>query len=123
MVRERLLVALVVCNGLLLLTAMTEGHNRDGQEAPTVVRARAIELLDQQGRVRSRINVEPDGEVLLRLFDEEGTIRVKLGAGHEGSGLVLLDDATEPGVQILAKAAGSSIRLRSPTGTERVIQP
>jgi hypothetical protein len=35
--------------------------------------------------------------------DASGTIRVKLGAGNGGSGLILLDETTEPGVQIIPR--------------------
>jgi hypothetical protein len=56
-------------------------------------------------------------------MDETGTIRVKLGASKDGSGLVLVNDATELGVQILATASGSSVKLRSPDGREQTIAP
>jgi hypothetical protein len=79
--------------------------------------------VDEGGKTRARIDVEPSGEVVLRLLDQQGTIRVKLGAGKEGSGLLLANDATEPGVHILAKATGSSIRVVNRDGRERLIAP
>jgi hypothetical protein len=48
---------------------------------------------------------------------------VKLGAGTDGSGLLLANDATEPGVHILAKPQGSSVRLADKNGRERLITP
>lgn len=48
---------------------------------------------------------------------------MKPGAGKDGSGLLLANDATEPGVHILAKAAGSSVRVVNKDGRERVIAP
>jgi hypothetical protein len=48
---------------------------------------------------------------------------VKLGAGKEGSGLLLANDATEPGVHILAKATGSSIRVVNKDGRQQLIAP
>jgi hypothetical protein len=77
---------------------------------PAAIRASAIELVDAAGRVRSRLGVEVDGEVVLRLFDESGRIRVKLGASDDGSGLLLLDETTEPGVQVLARRAPAGNR-------------
>jgi hypothetical protein len=66
----------------------------------------------------------------LRLLDRSGTIRVKLGASESGSGLLLLDGATEPGVQIIAKwgdtaakPTTTSLTLRGANGQERVITP
>jgi len=88
-----------------------------------VLRGSALELVDQEGRIRARLNVEPQGEVVLRLLDERGTIRVKLGAGTDGSGLLLANDATEPGVHLLATASGSSIRVANKDGRERMIVP
>jgi hypothetical protein len=90
--------------------------------APETIRARAIELVDQQGRVRAQLNVEPDGEAVLRLRDPRGEIRVKIGAGADGSGLVLLDGATEPAIHMLAKNTGPTITLSS-KGARRVLTP
>ena len=73
--------------------------------------------------MRARLNVESNGEVVLRLLDQEGTIRVKLGAAQDGSGLLLANDATEPGIHLLAGAAGSRIRVANKDGRERVIAP
>lgn len=69
--------------------------------------------------------------MVLRLLDQKGTIRVKLGAGEDGSGLVLLDEkATEPGVHLIARRAGSaerpattSITLKGASGSAKVIVP
>lgn len=72
------------------------------QSAPSVLRAQAIELVDGRGRVRAQLNVESSGEVVFRLRDSSGTIRVKLGASEDGSGLLLANEATEPGVHIVA---------------------
>jgi hypothetical protein len=75
------------------------------------VRAQAFELVDAQGQVRSRLTIEESGQVVLRLLDETGTIRVKIDADAEGSGLVLLNDSTEPGIQMLAQRDETVIRL------------
>ena len=120
---HRILAVLLGSYALLLVTDFAQARTGAGQDAAPVIRTRAIELVDEGGRVRSRLNVESDGEVVLRLLDQDGTIRVKLGAGRDGSGLVLLDDATEPGVQILAKAPGGTVTLRNRAGAERVLAP
>ena len=100
------------------------------QDVMPVLRGRALELVDEAGQVRSRINAEPDGEVVLRLIDRNGTIRVKLGAGERGSGLLLLDEATEPAVHVIARRTGTperptttSVTLRGSDGEQRVIRP
>ena len=55
--------------------------------------------------------------------DATGTIRVKLGASEDGSGLLLANDLTEPGVHILSKSSGTSLMLQSRDGQQRVIRP
>ena len=69
-----------------------------------VLRAQRIELVD-------------------RIRDPEGNIRVKLGASQSGSGLVLLNDRTEPGVQMVAGADRATITLGERGKGERVIAP
>jgi hypothetical protein len=107
---------------LLLLGLLARGPAPTGQ-GPSVIRGRALELVDERGQVRARLNLEPGGDVVFRLLDQEGTIRVKLGAGTEGSGLLLANDATEPGVHILAQPDGSSLRLANKDGRERILAP
>jgi hypothetical protein len=88
-------------------------------EPDPVLRGQALELVDAAGQVRSRLDVEKDGQVVFRLLDQRGTIRVKLGAGEDGSGLVLLDERTEPGIHLVARREGqgdrgaTSVTLRS----------
>jgi hypothetical protein len=119
----RLALALTIVNIGLLLAALAQTATAGAQGTPAVLRGRALELVDGQGQQRARFNVESNGEVVLRLLDEQGTIRVKLGANEDGSGLLLANDATEPGVHILAKGAGSSIKLRDKDGRERIVTP
>lgn len=104
------------------LAARLQGSPQPGRMVDTV-RVRVFELVDDRGTVRSRISVEPGGEVVFRMLDQEGTIRVKLGGGRDGSGLVLLNDATEPGVHLLAKPAGSTVRIANKDGRERLLAP
>jgi hypothetical protein len=120
---QRVLVGLTGLNALLtaLLVANATHAARGGSEGETL-RARAIELVDQNRQVRAQLDVEPGGEVVLRLRDAKGEIRVKLGAGADGSGLLLLDGSSEPGVQMLAGKSGPSLTL-SGKGGRRVLTP
>jgi hypothetical protein len=95
----------------------------ENEEVPAVLRARLLELVDQEGHCRANLKVEDGGEVVFRLRDATGTIRVKIGAGKDGSGIVLMDDRTEPAVQLLAKRAGTSMTLSQEGKTKRVITP
>jgi len=78
-----------------------------------------FELVDQHGKKRVTIEAYPEGEVVFRLKDAKGNIRVKLGAGEEGSGLVLLDD-NDSGIQALAKKNGINISQFDKDGKKRV---
>jgi hypothetical protein len=122
-VTQRLAIALTTVNLALLLLVWAKPAPTATPGVETVVRARALELVDEQGQVRAQLNVESNGEAVFRLRDARGTVRVKLGASEEGSGLLLLDDATEPGVHILAKSAGPTLTLRGKDGQQRVIKP
>lgn len=126
---QRFALVLLLLNLVFLALFLTQRRAAAGQAVAPVLRVRTLELVDGHGRVRSRLNVESDGEVIFRLFDHTGTIRVKLGASESGSGLLLTDETTEPGVQILARRAPlagrktTSITLTGADGRQRVIAP
>lgn len=117
---ERVAVVLTVVN-LALLAFLLVRVTSDDSEQGDVLRGRVIELVDD-GRVRANMRVEKSGEVVFRLLDADETIRVKLGAGRDGSGLLLLNDEPAPGAQILAKDK-ASILLKDTDGSERRIGP
>jgi hypothetical protein len=124
MTAQRLAVVLTTVNLLLLTLLLLRGESVGAQDVAPVLRARMFELVDGRGTVRAsfRVESEPDATVL-RLSDETGTIRVKLAADARGSGLVLVDDRTELGVQIGAQPAGSFVRLVNRDGREQVLRP
>lgn len=127
---QRLALALTAINLVLLLLTLGRTWPTTAQSVTPVLRGPMLELVDDRGQVRSRLSVESDGAVVFRLFDKNGTIRVKLGAGEEGSGLLLADEATEPGVHIIARRTGTparptttSVVLTGANGQQRVIRP
>jgi len=119
---QRLAVTFISIGLLLLLGMLLHERPAHAQEVPGVLRAQAIELVDSGGLVRAQLNVSPDGEVVFRLRDANGTIRVKLGASESGSGLVLVNERTELGVHILAERTGTSLTLQR-GGKRRVLRP
>ena len=96
---------------------------QSAQAVPDILRAKMIELVDEKGQARAQLKVEPDGEVVFRLRDRSGTIRVKLAASESGAGLLLLDDATEPAVHLLAKPGSTSMTLAEKGKQKRTIAP
>jgi hypothetical protein len=79
--------------------------------------------VDEHGQVRAQLEVESSGEAVLRLRDAEGQIRVKLGASADGSGLLLLDAATEPAIHMLANRRGTTVTWTAKDGQRRTITP
>jgi hypothetical protein len=129
---QRLACLLTAVNLCILTAIIVLVSTRSDRVAPAkgVVRATALELVDEDGQVRSRLNVEDSGEVVFRLLDEHGTIRVKLGAGEEGSGLLLIDETTEPAVHLVARRAATpdrpkttSLMLAGSDGQQKLITP
>jgi hypothetical protein len=98
-----------------------------------VLRGRALEIVDDRGIVRADITISPakrmpDGttysdSVILHMMDQNHLIRVKLGADHDGSGLMLADDSQQPGLHVLARSTGSFLKLRNKDGREHLVKP
>ena len=100
-----------------------------------VLRGRALEIVDGQGRVRASITVVPpsrstSGEeqaetVLLRLITERGRPTVKIGSSEPTSGLSFAGPTgTKDSYLILqTKGTTSSLKLRNEDGREQVLAP
>jgi hypothetical protein len=121
---QSLVMALIALNVVTLAFAVSP------QDAPSIVRAAGLEIVDARGVVRARLGIKGSDTIELDLFDRTGTIRVKLGAGDDASGLVM-GDGTEPlPIHLLARnkptaerPATTHITLKAPGGRERVITP
>lgn len=127
---NRLAIVVTIVNLVLLVVLLSQARPAVAQNDDAVLRGRSLELVDAKGQVRAEFKVEADGEALFRMRDSRGTIRVKLGAGDDGSGLLLLDGATEPGVQIIARRSATAdrpattrINLTGANGQQRTITP
>jgi hypothetical protein len=83
------------------------------------ITVKEFEMVDDKGNMRASIKAESNGEVVFRLKDKRGIIRVKIGASEDGSALVLLDKNTNPGVFVMAKRDTSSITITNKDGKRR----
>ena len=101
-----------------MMAILVSGSSIDQQKFDKIS-VKEFELVDTNGHQRASIKVEEDGEVVFRLRDAKGTIRVKLGASEDGSGLVLLDDSTSVGIHALAKKKETSLTLINKEGEKR----
>lgn len=126
--QHRPMIAMMAVNLFILLLVAAQA--RPDRASVEVLRGHALELIDERGQIRAKLDVDEAGEVVLRLIDQNGTIRVKMAAAEHGSGLLLLDDATEPAVHIIARRTPisgrpntTSITLRGANAQQRVITP
>jgi len=103
------------------------------QSVPAVLRARALEIVDDQGRVRANILVHgPETvngvtypqTVLFRLIDPTGGPLVKLTAAPNGSALGLSDGLSgNGGVQLYARDTASFVRIVDKSGRAQMLKP
>jgi len=132
----RSLIALTAVNlALLLLTVAQQLRPAFAQVEPPVLRGRALEIVDGQGRVRASISVlpsskSPTGEdqaetVLLRLITERGRPSVKIGSSEPTSGLSFAGPTGTKDTYLILQSKGttSSLRLRNEDGREQVVTP
>jgi hypothetical protein len=119
---QHIAVTLSVFNLLLLIFLLNQTRSTAQQDVIPMVRTRAFEVVDENGKVRAQFNVEKTGEVVFRMRDSKGTIRSKFGASESGSGLSMMDDRTEATVQIRSNQAGGNIVLIDREGHERTIR-
>ena len=134
---QRLALVLTGVNLVILVLALVLVIRPEvTPDVSPVLRGRALEIIDSQGKVRAQVVIEPAATqagqtypetVLLRLINPDGGPGVKIGSSADGSGLLLSRNAETQqgwtGVQILSEEAGGLLRLLSKEGREQVIQP
>ena len=130
-------LGLTVLNLVLLMFTLFRASPAAIPGVAPVLRGRALEIVDDRGRVRAMIRVfppspqvkMPDGAtgypetVLLRLIDSEGAPNVKIAATEDGSGISLGGESNPTHVQVLARGPSTSLKLVNRDGREQVIQP
>jgi len=134
---QRFAVALTVLHLLVLMSMLFRANSAPNPEVAPVLRGRALEIVDDKGRVRAMIKVlpedpnvkMPDGTtgypetVLLRLIDSKGGPNVKIAATEDGSAMSLGGESNPTHIQVLARGSSTSLKLVNKDGQERVIKP
>jgi len=136
MAAQRLVIALTVANiAVLVLSTAQLVRPAFAQTEVPVLRGRALEIVDEQGRVRASINVLPAGRsqsgdaypetVLLRLNTERGRPSVKIGSAEQASGLSFAGPTGTKDTYVILEARdqATSLKLRNEDGRELIVKP
>lgn len=132
---SRALLALLLLNVGFLTLQIVHAQSKSTPIADKVLRCRALELVDDQGRVRAELKIAPaepglkmpDGTVgypetvLFRLISSTGSPHVKLTASEDGGGMVLGGDGGH--VQILSRGKNPFLKVVDQAGREEVVKP
>ena len=129
--KAKVLLVLTLANMALLVFSLSQirvAAAASGQ-AP-VLRGRALEIVDDQGRVRSTLTVIPADPrtgypetVILRLIDSRGRPSVKIAATEDGSALGLGGESDPTGISMTARGTATSIKLTNKDGHEHTYKP
>lgn len=132
---QRLTIILTAFNLILLAFGLSQLRPAVAQGVAPVLRARALEIVDDQGRVRAEIKVlpaqptlkMPDGTtgypeaVQLRLISSQNNPNVKIVTTEDGAGLVLGGEKGH--TQLLSRGTDPFIKIVTKDGRERTIKP
>ncbi len=130
---QRLAIGITILNSFLLILLITAQVSpiSANHSVSSVLRGRALEIVDERGRVRAEIlvhgpetvnGVRYPETVLFRLTDPHSGPVVKLTAAANGSALGLSDDAAG-GIQLYARDTASFVRVTNKQGRERIMRP
>ncbi len=132
---QRLLIVLTLLNVALLIFTLAQKRPAVAEGIPPVLRGRALEIVDERGRVRASLNVlppktQPNGEtypetVLLRLITERGRPSVKISTSEQAAGVSFAGPSNTKDTYVILEAKGtaSSLKLRNEDGREQVVKP
>jgi hypothetical protein len=139
---QRVAIALTLANlGIMIFLLFHENGAVDASSPQAVLRARGLEIVDAQGRVRASIQIQPEGParaadgtvakdgkvypetVLLRLIRPDGRPSVKIGTSEQGS-VISLGGGIDPTYIVLGAQGGDpSLALTDKDGRRQLIKP
>ena len=133
---QRILVVLLASNLAAVGLQFARGNSASPEPATPIVRTRALELVDEAGRVRAELRVLPaqpnvkmpdrtvgyPETVLLRLLTSRNGPNVKLATTEDGAGLVLGGESGY--LQLLSRGNKvPMIKIVTKDGGEKILQP
>jgi hypothetical protein len=135
------MVVTVLNLALLVFLSLTQVRWVAASSDASVLRARGLEIVDAQGRVRASLQVVPAGParktdgsvvkdgktypetVLFRLIRPDGRPSVKIATSEDGSGLSL-GGGIDPTYIVLSSDGGDpSLSLTNKDGKQQLIKP
>jgi hypothetical protein len=147
MKNQRVLNAISVVNlgilafFLLRQTGPIEASSSAASNPANVIRARGLEIVDDQGKVRASIQIVPAGParmadgsvakdgkiypeaVLFRLIRPDGRPSVKISTSEQGSGLTLGGGIDPTYIVLSADAGAPSLSLTNKDGRQQLVKP
>ncbi len=132
---QRILAVLTLVNLGLLIYQLTSFRAATAETAAPILRGSGIEIVDDEGRLRAQLKLEPadasfkmpDGKVgypetvIFRLITPDGKPRVKLTTSEEDSGLMLLGEYNSTHTILKADGAETSLMLRNNEASQRIV--
>ncbi len=139
---QRILAILTVVNLVLLVFLLNQVRTVEASEAPAVLRGRALEIVDAQGKLRASLQViaegparradgvviDPNGKsfpeaVVFRLIRPDGRPSVKIATTEQGSGIDL-SGGTDPTYIVLSADGGdASITVTNKDNHRQIVKP
>jgi len=139
----RALTALTLVNLVMLAFSLIHQSTPVQASGPDqVLRGRALEIVDAQGKVRASISIIPEGParradgslaeqngriypeaVVFRLIRPDGRPSVKIATTEQGSGLDLSGGADPAYIVLNADGAETSLTLTNKDGQQRLVKP
>ena len=134
---QRLAILLTVINLVILMFTLAQSRQAAADNVVPVLRGRALEIVDDRGKVRASITVfpadpkvkMPDGTtgspetVLFRLRDSKGRPNVKMQATDLGGGVGFGGEDDPTYATLSASGANTSLKLKNKDGREHIIKP
>jgi hypothetical protein len=130
---QRIAIGLTVINLALLVFLVAQTYRADARDVAPVLRGRALQIVDEQDRIRAEILVHgpetvngktyPD-TVLFRMATPQRAPLMKLTVSENGSALGLSDNSEPGGVEVRAnRDKGNFVKIVSREGREETIKP
>ena len=139
---QRLAIGLTVINLVLLMFLMAQIRRAGAEGVAPVLRGRALEIVDDRGKVRASITVFPAGParradgslseangkiypetVLLRLINSKGMPNIKIAATELGAGVLAGGESNPTYASLRAEGNSTSLELIDTDKRQLLIKP